>query len=522
MKLQSLDLLVLLVFMAVITAMGFYFARRNTATEEYFLGGRRFPGWAIGLSMMGTAISSITFLSMPADAFKTTWIRFIPYFAMPLCVLFSAVFLVPIYRRANITSAYEYLESRFGPSIRVYGGITYMIAQLLRVSMVLYLLALLLHEITGIDEITCVIISGIFVGLYTVVGGIDAVIWTDVLQTVILASGSLICLWVIVDALPNGFQDILDIANAHNKFSLGAVVNGALVPPSWHFDLGSKTATMIFLIGITFFLTEYAASQHMVQRYCAAKNVAEARKGMFFTAVFSMPVWFFYMFLGTALFVFFTVYPQPEVAAMLDGSSKSEQVVPYFVLNYLPAGVAGLVIAAAIAAGMSSLDSSINAVSTVSVVDIYRRHLKPGQEDRHYLQVAKGVAMVTTLLMILGAIALFRFDTKTLQDTSIILTSLVSGGMLGLFALGLLTTRGNSRCVWAGVVMTLLFTLWTILLQKNLLPQSLSAPFDLYYTATLANLLLFVVGYGLALLFPGQQQRDLTNLTVWTMEKQAD
>ncbi|MCB1616745.1 MAG: hypothetical protein KDI30_12080, partial [Pseudomonadales bacterium] len=383
------------------------------------------------------------------------------------------------------------------------------------------LLALLLHEITGLDQSSCVIISGVFVGLYTVVGGIDAVIWTDVIQTIILASGSLICLVVIIAALPNGLNDIFEIANAHNKFSLGAIVNGELIPPSWQFDLGSKTGTMIFIIGITFFLTEYAASQHMVQRYCAASSVREARKGMLFTALFSMPTWFFYMFLGTALFVFFTVHPQPEVAAMLDGTSKSEQVVPYFVLNYLPAGVAGLVIAAAIAAGMSSLDSSINAVSTVTVVDIYRRHLYKGKNDRHYLLVAKLTALCTTVLMILGALALFRFDTKTLQDTSIILTSLVSGGMLGLFCLGLLTTKGDSRSVWSGIISTLLFTLWTILLQKNVLPESLSAPFDLYYTSTLANFVLFVVAYSLGLLLPAAEKKDLRNLTVWTMDSKT-
>jgi len=517
MDLHFLDITVLIVYMLCVTAMGFYFSRKNNNTEEYFLGGRRFTGWAIGLSMIGTAISSITFLGMPADAFKTTWIRYITYFGLPIAIVIAAVYIVPIFRQGRITSAYEYLENRFGPSIRVYGSITYLIAQLLRISMVLYLLALLVHEITHIEIYSCVLFAGLFVGLYTIIGGIDAVIWTDVFQTIILALGSLIGLGVIVYSLPGGFEQIIDVGMAHNKFSFGALVDGKIIPANWEFTLSEKSATMIMLVGISFFLTEYLSGQHMIQRYCAAKSLHEARKGLFVNLFVAIPVWTFYMLFGTALYVFFVQFPVPEITEILEGSRKAEHVVPYFILNYLPAGLAGLLLAAALAAGMSSLDSSINAISTVSITDLYKRHLFKNKDDKHYLHAAKGIAAFATVIMILGATALIKAESKTLQDTAFTLTSVVTGGMLGLFALGLLTTKGDARSVWVGIVATVSFTIWTILQQRGLLPEFLKVPFDLYYTGLLGNFVMFILAYGLATVF-NERKDSLKGLSVWTME----
>jgi SSS family solute:Na+ symporter len=455
---------------------------------------------------------------MPADAFKTTWIRYITYFGLPLAIVFAAVYIVPIFRQGKITSAYEYLESRFGPSIRVYGSLTYILAQIVRVSMVLFLLALLMHEITEIDEIYCVLIAGTFVGLYTIVGGIDAVIWTDVFQTIILALGSLIGLGIIVMALPGGFGQIIDVGMEYNKFSFGALHNGEIIPPNWSFTLSEKSATMILIVGTSFFLTEYMCGQHMIQRYCAARNLHEARKGLYVNLFIAFPVWTFYMLFGTALFVYFHVFPEPEVTRMLTGTggTKAEGVVPYFILNHLPAGLAGLLLAAAMAAGMSSLDSSINAVSTVSIIDIYKRHLVKDREDKHYLRVAQGIAAVMTVIMIAGAYALLSVTAITLQDTAFKLTSLVTGGMLGLFSIGLLTTRGDARAVWFGIVATVCFTLWTMVQGKEGFPDMLKAPFHLYYTGLLGNFVMFILGYGVALVLP-KRERRMDNLTVWTM-----
>lgn len=510
-SLHPLDWLAVALYAVGTLGLGVFFARRNRDTEEYFLGGRSFPGWAIGLSIVGTAISSITFLSMPADAFKTTWIRFLPYVCMPLAAGLAAWIIVPFFRRGRTTSAYEYLEVRFGPSIRVYGAATYVAAQLLRLSLVLYLVALLAHELTGVEVTTCIVVGGVFVALYTVLGGIDAVIWTDVVQTLVLVSGSLLCLGVIVATLPGGLAQILEVAASHQKLSLGSWVDGELVPLGFGFDLGAKTAPLMLLMSASFFLTEYTTAQHYVQRYCAARSLREARKSLAWAVVVAMPTWLFYMFLGTALFALFSVFPDPEATAMLDGRARAEQIVPYFVLTRLPPGIAGLVIAAALAAGMSSLDSSINAISTVGVVDVYRRHLAPGRDDRHYLRVAWAISAAASAAMIAGATGLLYAEGPTLQDVSIQLTSLLGGGILGIYVLGFATRRGDARSVWGGIACTLAFTLWTM----GVFPESWTLPFDTYYTAVIGNFVMFVVGYGLASLLP-RRPRDLSGLTLWS------
>jgi SSS family solute:Na+ symporter len=496
--LGTLDAAVLLAYLGLILGMGFWFARKNTSTEEYFVGGRRFRGWVVGLSLVGTSISSITFLAYPADAFKTAWLRYLPNLALPLAVLIAAFVFLPFFRRGGLISAYEYLEGRFGPSVRVYGAIAFICAQLVRLAMILWLLSLLIQEVTGLSPVMAIVLGGCFVGLYTILGGIDAVIWTDVLQTIVLLVGGMACIWVITDLLPGGLGQILDIGTEHNKFSFAALEDGQLREVGWDLSLTAKTGTMMLLIGLTNWLTEYSSNQNTVQRYCASASTLEARRGMLVAVLASLPIWAFYMFLGTALFVFFTQFPVPEVQAMLAGDTKAEHVLPWFITHHLPAGLAGLVIAAALAAAMSSLDSSINSVTTVSIVDIYKRHLAPGRDDRHYLRAAWTMAAVVTVLMIVGAIWLQQADTKTLQDTSTILVSVLGGGLLGLYLLGFFTRQGDARAAWCGIVLTMLFTAWTVLANKGLLPEALSVPFDLYYTGLIGNLVMFLVGYTVA------------------------
>ena len=514
MSLHPLDIAALAAYLLLITGIGFYFSRKNTNTEEYFVGGRSFSGWVIGLSLVGTSISSITFLAYPGDAFKTSWIRFVPNLMLPLAILFAAYFFLPFFRRGKITSAYEYLEDRFGPSIRVYGAVAFIIAQIVRVSMILFLLSLVIQELTGLSATTCILIGGIVVAVYTIVGGIDAVIWTDVMQTIVLALGGALCLWVIIDALPGGLGQIFDVADEFNKLSFSVLENGNLNAVGWEIRFDEKTISMMLFIGLIAWLTEYSSNQNTIQRYCASKSTSEARKAMFIAVLSSLPIWAFYMFLGTALFVFFQQFPASAPQEMLDGTRAAEQILPYFISNHLPAGVAGLVIASALAAAMSSLDSSINAISTVSVVDIYRRHIKPDQDDKHYLRAAWVIAAFSAILMIGGAIYLANAETNTLQETGSVLTSILGGGLLGLYLIGFFTQHGDARAAWAGLISTMIFTSWTILSKKGLLPDSISVPFDLYYTGFVGNVIMFIVTYFVAR-FALKNTNDLNGLTVW-------
>lgn len=516
-QLHPMDIAVLFGYLAAMAAVGLFFSGKNQSTEEYFVGGRSFKGWVIGLSMVGTSISSVTFLAYPADAFKTAYLRFLPNLMLPIAVAIAAYAFLPFFRRGRITSAYEYLEGRFGPSIRIYAAVTFIVAQLFRVSIVLYLTSLVVHEMTGLSSIRCILLSGLFVAIYTVVGGIKAVIWTDVIQTGVLMLGGIVCIGVVVHRLPEGFEQIVSVATSEGKFAIAELSGGRLQAVPWNLSLSQKTGTMMLLLGLTAWLTEYSSNQNVIQRYCASESPREARKAMLVCVAVSLPVWALFMFLGTSLFVFFEAFPSVEAGEMLSGVRKAEQVLPYFIINYLPPGVTGLLIAAALAAAMSSLDSSISAISTVGIVDIYRRHLVRHQVDRHYLKVAWLMAAAAAAAMMGGATLLAESETKTLQDTGSILTSLLGGGLLGLYLLGFLTRRGDARAVGGGIVFTLAFTTWTLLSSRQWLPEALWFPFDLYYTGLIGNLLMFAVGFLLGSLLP-KQNRNLQNLTVWDQD----
>ncbi|MCH2202816.1 MAG: sodium/solute symporter [Fuerstiella sp.] len=517
---NTADLIVIVLYFAGVSAFGIYFAGRNKSTEAYFLGNRSFPGWAIGISLVGTSISSQSFLATPGDSFKISWIRYVFVVSFPVVIIVAAWLFLPFYRRTKTTSAFEYLERRFGPSTRLYGAAAFLFAQVIRVALVLYLLALVLHELTGMDLWLCIVMSGVFVSFYTVAGGIEAVVWTDVVQTIILAAGGVICLITVVSQLPGGLGEIISVGMADSKFQFAELMeDGSLRRTGWTFSMKDKTALMVVFVGLTHFMAEYACNQNVVQRYCASSSIREARKAMAWCCVASMIIWTFFTFLGTAFYVFFKRFPTVDTQNMLSGEAgaKAEQILPYFVMNHLPAGISGLVLAAVLAAAMSSLDSSLNAISTVSIVDIYRRHLVKGRDDRHYLLAARYIAIFASVLMVVGALVLAFSETSTINDTSIALSAIFSGGLLGLYLLGFLTTRGDGRAVGAAIACTIIWTAYLTLAKNEFLPPVLQPGIDSYYTGIIGHFVMFCIGYAGGWLLP-RKTRDLTNLSVWTQE----
>ena len=194
-------------------------------------------------------------------------------------------------------------------------------------------------------------------------------------------------------------------------------------------------------------LGEYTTNQEVVQKYCAARSTPDARQAMWISCWTCVPTWGYFLFLGTGLYVFYKVFPDPQVAEMLSGARKAEEVLPHFVSTQLPAGLSGIVVAAVLAAAMSSMSSAMNSMSAVFVTDVYRRRLVAGRDDGHYVRVAKLSTLVSSAIMIGGAWVLVRSETKTLQHFYVEFTSIIAGGLLGLYLLGLLTTRGDGRAV---------------------------------------------------------------------------
>ena len=508
---NALDLSVILLYLIGMAAIALWFAPRIRDTEEYFVGGRRIAGWVIGLSLVGTSISSITFLAYPADAYRTAWLRYLPNLMLPVAVLIAARLFLPHFRRAGTITAYEYLERRYGPSVRVYAALAFVLAQLVRIGMILYLLALLVQQVTGLPPLASIVVAGLFVGAYTWAGGIDAVIWTDVVQTVVLVLGGIAALWVIVAELPGGLGQVFSEALAAGKLAFAELgADGRLHSVDWSLALDHKTGSMMLLIGLVAWLTEYSANQNTVQRYCAAESDAAARRAMYLCAAASLPIWAFYMFLGTALWVFYQHAPAELPQAILAGTEQAERIFPFFIVNELPPGVAGLVIAAALAAAMSSLDSSLNAIAAVTVHDLYRRHLAHGRDEAHYLRAARRVTAASTLLMMAGAALLLYAETRTLQHLATILTALLGGGLLGIYLTGFLSRIGDARAVWVGIVLTLAFTAWTLLQKQGWLPAGLTLPFDLYYTGLIGNLVM-IAGIVMTALVTGTRRREPTD-----------
>ncbi len=518
---RVLDLAVLALYFGVMVLMGWFFSRRAKTTENYFVGGRAYSGWIVGVSMFGATISSITFVGYPADAYKTAYLRYVICLMLPVGVFLASRWVIPLFRRRPTTTAFEYLEDRFGPRTRVYGSIVYMIAGCLRISFIQFLVAILVNRLTGWDITWSILIGSAVTAYYTIVGGIEAVIWTDLVQAVILTLGGLTILAVILWKLPGGLGQLLSVAYADGKFMLGDLnpADQQLHPASWAPALDHKTILMLLVVGVFQWLTEYTTNQEVVQRYSTARSTREARRAVWLCCWTALPTWAYFMFIGTGLYVFYKVFPDPMAAEMLSGIRKTEEIVPYFVTTQLPMGLSGIVVAAVLAAAMSSMSSALNSISAVAITDIYRRHLAPGRTERHYVTAARLVTLVASCVMVGGAFLLYYHQTKTLQDLWTQFQSIIVGGLLGLYLFGYLVMRGDGRAVGAGLVLAVAFSAVMSLVALGWLPAAwldfINRHFDIYYTGVCGNLLMFVVGYLAALVLPARH-RDLTNLTFWT------
>ena len=497
---RFLDGLAVGVYLLAMVGVGLYFARKNNTTEEYFVGNRSFPGWVLGLSMLGTIVSSATFLALPAAAYVLDWRQLSVNLVLPFVAVLAVLIFIPFFRRGGLTTAFEYLGRRYGHAPRLYGTCSFILMQLIRMAQILFLVSLPIQFLTGAPITVVIIVCGVFIAFYTIAGGIEAVVWTDVVQALILMFGGVLCFATMAFELPGGLGQILSEGAAANKFSLG----------SFDWNLGERTFWTVLILGVINWLAIYSGDQNMVQRYAAAKSTREARKATIIYSAVALPLWIMFFFVGTSLFVYYQSFPDPAVADM-----EADQVLPHFILTKVPAGLAGLVIAAVMAAAMSSLDSGINAVSTVTVVDIMKPYLVQDGSDRFYLRIARLIASVVTVLVVLGAITFSNLPKESMNDVSLIVTSVFGGCLMGLFLLGFFTTRVDGVSATIGMAVAIVFNVYLGLGLAGKLPAGLTLPVHSYWTGALVNGTFLVVAYGAGVL--RGNRRDLTGLTVWTM-----
>jgi len=426
---------VLSIYMAALVGIGVYFSRKNKSAEDFFVAGKRVVWWAAGLSIFSTMLSAITYLSIPAKAYATNWTWFIFNMTIPVMAPVIIYCFLPFYRRLGITSIYEFLEMRFSAGLRKLGSASFAIFQLARMGIVILLPALALSAVTGWDVIYCIIAMGVLSTIYTVLGGIEAVIWTDVIQTIVLVGGALVAFFIIVGEVDGGFSSIIDTASKQGKFEM--------VNTDWNFIDGIDTIWVIVLGGIFAQILSYGTDQAVVQRYLTTPTEKEAAKAIWTNSALSVPVSVLFFGVGTALFVYFQQQP-----AKLEPISKIDQIFPHFILQQMPAGWAGLVIAGVFAAAMSSLDSSMHSIATAFTTDF----LSKDRDSESLLKLAKRITFILGILGTVSAIYIASQDSKNLWDTLMGYVGLILGTLGGLFTLAIFADRVAAVHAWIGVI----------------------------------------------------------------------
>ncbi|HKJ34506.1 MAG TPA: sodium:solute symporter [Balneolales bacterium] len=442
MQIHIIDTIIILLYLVGIVVFGSWFVRKSKSPDAFMAANRSLPGWVVGLSVIGTYISSISFLANPGKSYMLNWNPFVFSLSLPLAAWIAVRYFVPFYRKGGEISAYHHLEKRFGPWARTYAVIMYLLTQLGRIGTILYLVALTMTAFLGLDIKLIIIVTGILVTIYTLLGGIEAVIWTDAVQTIMLIIGALITVAVILFEIPGGTGQIFKIAGEYQKFSLGSFSSSISKPTFW----------VVLVYGIAINLQNFGIDQGYIQRYITARSDKDAEISVWMGALSYLPISALFFFIGTALFAFYKTQP-----ALLPHHVTGDSVYPYFIVHKLPVGVTGIVISAIFAAAMSTVDSSLNSSATLVLQDIYKRYIRPSASDKESMRV---LYLSTLFWGLIGTgIALMMIGAHSALDTWWELASIFSGGMLGLFLLGIMSRAKNPAAI-SGVICGILVILW--------------------------------------------------------------
>ncbi len=503
--------------LSFIVAFGVWKTRNVDNVRSYLMGDKDLPWWTIGLSIMATQASAITFLSTPGQAYQDG-MRFAQfYFGLPVAMVILAVFVLPIYYKLNVYTAYEYLESRFDLRTRTFTAILFLIQRGLAAGLTIYAPAIILSSILEWPLTYTVFLIGLLVIIYTVAGGTKAVSVTQKQQMIVILSGMFIAAIILVNQFPEGlrFSDAVGVAGKMGKLNV----------VDFTFDLDNRYTFWSGMLGGTFlFLSYFGTDQSQVQRYLSGKSLTESRLGLLFNGIFKVPMQFLVLFVGVLVFIFFqfqrppvhfnsanlqkiegTAYEddlvqleqqhtaifderqgviqdmvgairqddeaaisaaQTQIAELdaqddairsevkdliltVDPASKTEDtdyVFITFVINYLPVGLVGLLLAVIFSAAMSSTSSELNALATTTVIDLYRRSLSKDKSDGHYLRASRWFTIMWGVVALIFALTANLFE-NLIQAVNII-GSLFYGAILGIFLVAFFLKQVGSRAVF--------------------------------------------------------------------------
>lgn len=418
---RIIDLVVIALYLGGTVALAARFIRRSGTAESFSLGSGTIPSWAIGISVLGTFVSSISFVGNPGKAYSDNWAPLGFALMTPLVGAIAAHYFVPIYRSRGLISAYAFLEERLGYWARAYGSASFLVIMLGRVSVILYLVAIIVAPLMDLSISTVIVITGLIVTAYTLMGGMEAVIWTDVVQVVVMIAGALWCLIEILRLMPEGpMQAYAIAAQAGGKFDLG----------EYRLSWSGQTVLGVMLFAITSNLQNFGTDQNYVQRYLTVSTDRAAKRVVLLGTLPFIPLTALFLMIGTALFSFYRVHPE-----LLPAGATGDMVFPHFIRTQLPAGISGLLVAAILAAAMSTLSSNINCMATVFVEDFWKRRF-PGLTPRTHIRILRGfTAFWGTAGTLLG---LTMMGYRSGLDRFWEIASIAGSGLLAMFLLAVI------------------------------------------------------------------------------------
>ena len=478
---NSIDLVVFFLYIGGIALFGGSFFKRNKTPESYTVGNKDIPGWVVTMSIFATFVSSISYLALPGNAFQSNWNALVFSLSLPIATLIAVKYFVPLYRKINSPSAYTFMEQRFGAWARLYVSLCYLLTQLMRVGTILYLLALTLNAIIGWDIATIILFTGIIVAVYSMLGGITAVLWTDAIQGILLIVGALGCIIYMLFSMPEGPSQIFSIGSAYDKFSLG----------SFKLDFTEPTFWVVLIYGVFINLQNYGIDQNYVQRYMVLKSDKEAQRSALIGGLIYLPISVLFLFIGTALFGYY--HSAETLPLELQDIAKADRVFPYFIVNALPPGLTGLMIASIFAAGMSTISTSFNSSATVFLTDYYNRYINKNASNKQHMRVLYFSSAIIGLIGV--GIGIAMIDVKSALDAWWKLSSIFSGGMLGLFLLAMFSKFKYVKGAIIGMIAGILVILWMTFAGRIFGPDTIGASFHTYLTIVFGTMAIFLVGF---------------------------
>ncbi|MEQ8683398.1 MAG: sodium/solute symporter [Cyclobacteriaceae bacterium] len=429
--------LVLVLYFGGMLWLGFYFMKKESTTDDFFKAGGRIPWWAAGISILATTLSAITFISIPAKAYASDWRMFMYNMSIILVVPVVITFFLPFFRRFNLDTAYEYLEIRFNRPVRWMASSLFVFFMVSRIAIVLFLPSLALNAVTGFSVYWAIIIMGVVTIIYCTSGGMEAVVWGDVIQGIILMSGAIIALGYMISGIDGGLTSLIDITHQQQKFNLLDFRLSLTEPVLW----------VVLVGGLANSLITFTSDQSIVQRYMSTKDEKATSRSIWLNGILSIPVTIIFFMLGTALFAFYT--SNPEQLAVVNPNIDS--VFPQFIVSEMPVGISGLLIASIFAAAMSTLSSNINSVAAVITSDFYKKVVR-NNTIKGQMSVARWSGVIVGVFGMGMALVLATWDIASLWDQFNTFVGLLTGGLGALFIMGIFFPRISAPAAFFGTL----------------------------------------------------------------------